>query len=278
MSNGSTATKWVVGCLLAGTAFMIAVCVGGVLMVRRGIQEASEAMEEVAAEMERQGEVMQQASNWNLPGGWAAPADDATADMLLPLEAGGWERSFVNTESTIPVINIERPADSGVYATGSSSLDVYVSRVEAEEKDTVFELSEIGLQGNNGGRMTQGSDDGTTRTLFFQSWGLNGEENAGWLVWNGGWLFLVHASEEPELLGEFMTSFFAAIDASSAAIEEVGTTTESDSPPESVGESDGGSESESDSEPDTTSEPDAATEADPVTEGADSSTTDGETP
>lgn len=210
MSNESSATKWIVGCLVTGVLGLF-LCGGiAVWMVRQGVEAAREAAEGIAEEMDRQAEAMQQASSWNLPGGWTAPGEDAAVDELLPIQAGEWERMFQNTESAVPQINIERETHSGVYATNEQSVDVYVCRVSADDRDAVFERAETEISNSATGHTTMGTDDGTTRTLFYKTWG---EQGSGWLVWNGGWLFSIQTADPSVPVGEFMTEYFSAIEA-----------------------------------------------------------------
>jgi hypothetical protein len=151
-------------------------------------------------------------NNWNFPADWTAPAEDALEDTMLPLEVGDWERNFVSAETTIPVVNIDRETVSAVYAAEGSTFDVYVSRVSADERDAVFEQADTAIGNNTLGHKSIGSDNDTTRTLFFQTLG-DGEQRTGWLVWNGGWLFLIHTTDlEPPIL-EFMAAFLSEIDA-----------------------------------------------------------------
>ena len=173
------------------------------------VQEAQQQAQNAQQEMIRQAELQQQLSDWNLPGGWTAPPEDVPDDVLLPLQAGEWERSFTSTEPSIPIIEVEREARSGVYATDGLSLDVYVSRIPLEERDAVFDQIEVTISETSNGHSTVGSDDGTTRTFFFQTWGGQG---SGWLVWNGGWLFFIHTDDPNLPVGEFMTAYFTAVD------------------------------------------------------------------
>lgn len=207
MSNESSATKWVVGCLVAGLLCLFA-C-GGLIfwMVTATIQ----AGREMATAVTQQAQVMQQASNWSLPADWAAPAEDAPDDTLLPLQVRDWERMFLSEESTIPVANINHENLTAVYAADGHSLDVYVARVDDNERDAAFEQAKNVITSNPSGHSTIGSEDGNSKTFFYQTFGEQG--NVGWLVWNDGWLFVIQASDSQAPLADFMTAWFEEINA-----------------------------------------------------------------
>lgn len=206
MSNESSATKWIVGCLAAGLLCLVA-CGGLIFWMVTTTMDAGRQMADAVAQ---QAQVMQQASNWNFPGGWTAPAEDAADDAVLPLQVAEWERMFLSPETAIPVIDVNRDTLSAVYAAEGHSLDVYVSRVSADEQEAVFEQAKAAISSDPSGHSTIGSDDGTTRTLHFQTWG---ESGIGWIVWNGGWLFVINATDSTAPIGEFMTAYFEQIDA-----------------------------------------------------------------
>jgi hypothetical protein len=203
MSNESTATKWVVGCLVAGVLCLFA-CGGAMVWMYSAAMRAGRAVTQ-------QAQVMQQASNWNLPEGWAAPDEGAPDDTLLPLQAREWERMFVSEESTIPVVDINRDNVTAVYAADGHSLDVYVARVDGNERDAVFDQAKDVITSNSTGHSTIGSGNGTTKTFFYQTFGGSG--SAGWMVWNDGWLFVIQSSESEAPLADFMTVYFEEIDA-----------------------------------------------------------------
>lgn len=207
MSNESSATKWVVGCLLAGV-FCLFACGGLIVWM---VSATMKAGRDVANTMAEQAQVMQQASNWNLPDGWAAPGEDAPDDTLLPIQVGNWERMLISRESTIPLVNINRENVTAVYAREGHSLDVYVARVDGDERDAVFDEAKNVITSNPAGHSTIGSGNGTTKTLFYQTFGTPG--NAGWLVWNDGWLFVIQSSDSEASLTGFMTAWFNEINA-----------------------------------------------------------------
>ena len=213
MSNESSATKWIVGCSIAGILCII-ICMGvAASLVTMGWRAANQGMQQARTEIARQAQLMQQASNWSLPGGWTAPAEDAPVEALLPLQVGDWERMFQTTEASIPVVNIDRECRSAAYAANGQTVDVYVCRVSDDDREAVFEQAQRGI--SNGSVTTsssEGSSDGTTRQqMFYQTLG---DQGRGWLVWDGGWLFALHADDEQTPLSEFITAYFARIDTS----------------------------------------------------------------
>lgn len=259
MSNESSATKWIVGCSVAGI-LCIVICLGVVgSMFFWGLRTARQGVQQAQKEVARQAQLMQEASNWSLPGGWTAPSEDAPVEALLPLQVGDWERVFQTTEASIPVVNIDRECRSGGYAANGQTVDVYVCRVSDNDREAVFEQAHTAI--DNGGAQTtgsEGSSDGTTRQhMFYQTWG---EQGRGWLIWDGGWLFAFHADDEQTPLNEFMTAYFAEIDArpSPDDASESDTHPEIDAPADSVAEPEP-ADDEARSEDAPTSATDAAT-------------------
>lgn len=215
MSNGSSSTKWIVGCLVAGGVGLL-VCGGLVFWgVNSMYQAAREGAMRAQEQMVRQARLVEQASSWSLPDGWTAPAADATDDDLFPGYVGDWERVSVSAESTIPVVSIQREVRSGVYTADGQNIDVYVCRVPADEKEAAFQQARLSAN------ISADSDDGTTHSLFYQTWDRTGD---GWLVWNGGWLFVVQASNLETPLTDFLSTWFWEIDAGNASDDTEGAT------------------------------------------------------
>jgi hypothetical protein len=216
MSNESSATKWIVGCSVVGI-LCIVVCMGvAASLITMGWRAANQGMQQAQTELARQAQLMAEGSSWSLPDGWTAPPEDALDEALLPRQVGDWERMFQTTEASIPVVNIERESRSAVYAANGQTLDVYVCRVSDDEREAVFEQAQTEI--SNGGVTTTGSvgsSDGTTRQqMFYQSLV---DQGRGWLVWDGGWLFAIHADDQQTTLTEFMTAYFAEIEANQSS-------------------------------------------------------------
>jgi len=245
MSNESSATNWIVGCAVAG-ALGIVVCMGGAFALfgwgfraqRQVVQEVQQAQMEMAQQAEevaRQGEMMQQASDWSFPDGWTPPAADALDEALLPLQAGVWERMFQSTEPEIPDVGIEREARSAVYATDGDTVDVYVCPVSIDERDALFDQVETALNNAASAHTTVSSITGDTRTLYIQA---HDERWTNWLVWHGGWLFSFHAADANTPIADFMTTYFEEIDAGRqddpADPDAIPTTNDTDSAAQSI--------------------------------------------
>lgn len=226
MSNENSPANWIVGCLVAGFLCLI-VCAGGAFVfVRWGVQrqramvdemqrakmEMARARDRAQMEMARQAHITEQASNWNVPDGWTPPPVDAAPDMLLPLQVGEWERTSQTTVPAIPVVNIDREALSGVYTAGSRTLDVSVCRVADDEREALFQQAQSAIHGNaDTSADEEGTDDGTLlQTFFYES---RAGQGTGWLIWDAGCLFFVHADDSQTPLSDFMAAYFAAIDA-----------------------------------------------------------------
>jgi hypothetical protein len=226
MSNESSATNWIVGCLVAGFLCLL-VCAGGAFVfVRWGMQrqramvdemqraqmEAARERDRAQMEMARQAQMTEQASNWNVPDGWTPPPVDAPHDVLLPLQVGAWQRTSQTTAPAIPVVNIDREARSAVYAASGRTLDVSVCRVADDEREALFQQAQSAIAGNaDTSAGEEGTDEGTLlQTFFYES---RAGQGTGWLIWDAGWLFFVHADDSQTPLSDFMAAYFAAIDA-----------------------------------------------------------------
>lgn len=232
MSNGSSATNWIIGCLVAGVVCVF-VCAGGAFFfVRWGVQrqrtmvgemqraemEAARArdraqMEMARAQMEmaKQTQLAELASDWSVPAGWTPPPVDAPHDALLPLLVGAWKRTSQTTTPSIPVVNVDREALSGVYTANGRTLDVYVCSLADDEREAVFQQAQSAIVNANTTTGASAAGDGPLQQTFFYL-SLAGQGRGGLLSIDGR-LFFIHAADSQTPLSEFMTDYFAGIDA-----------------------------------------------------------------
>lgn len=164
-SDSSTATKVLIGCLIAFVAGVL-ICAGAIVLVGYAtvgfVQQVDELVDkEVARNLEPQlkgiGELLQ------LGQVWIPPSPDAGADDLLPLSVTpstrpqpgqappgiihAWNRASHDDSAAIPELALDQDGRHARYEANGAVIDVCIYQVPAGEQSQVFADAVSAIQG-----------------------------------------------------------------------------------------------------------------------------------
>ncbi len=232
--GSSSATKWLVGCLVA--AFLcVVLCAGGAIFAVRtafvGARNAAQQMATAAREADRraaeaaqeaQRQMAEQAEQTQFAAAWLPPAAETGPDVLFPEAVSGWRRTSFDDAAEVADLGLARPGRHAVYESGIDGIDVYVYEIGADEQSSVFQAAADGIDaGNYTTRSKISIDDGTVHHLTFS---FAPPERHGLMWWCKGWLLLFIADDAQVDLKGFQTEYATLIQGVPASVETTSET------------------------------------------------------
>jgi len=202
MSSESNASKWVIGCLIAGVVGML-VC-GGVIVGLGflGFKTMKEVVEHIGPEIEFASQ-------------WTPPSADAGAEALFPTAVGSWTRTAQDDSAAISELALDRNGQHGTYESGGNKVDVYTYHVAMTEQAQVFDaaLAAIDKAGYTT-RSEQNQDFGVVHVMTFS---FSPPERHGRMWWAHDWLVVTTTDKASVDLKDFERTYLKAMQGSAPA-------------------------------------------------------------